>query len=302
MAPAYQPVTEQAISIECEREALVGILHEPASPAELGVVVIVGGPQYRVGSHRQFVLLARTLAAAGFAVLRFDCRGMGDSSGERRSFEAASKDIRSAIDVLQRRVPAIRQVALWGLCDGASAALLYVEDTGDDRVRALCLVNPWVRSENSLARTHVRHYYLQRVKQQEFWAKLLRGEVGSAAFSGLMRNLWRRGRAASEPAEPRAFQSRMAAAWRAFDGDVMLALSGNDLTAKEFLEFSARSTEWSGLLVSSPRLRRVEFAGADHTLSASNARLGLENYVAEWLHGLRVPLEPLVEDTSKAIG
>src|SRR5881398_3691346 len=102
MVPARHGTTEQAISIECEGDALVGILHEPTSPAEVGVVVIVGGPQYRVGSHRQFVLLARTLAAAGFAVLRFDYRGMGDSSGEQRSFEAASADIGTAVDVLQR--------------------------------------------------------------------------------------------------------------------------------------------------------------------------------------------------------
>jgi alpha/beta superfamily hydrolase len=48
------------------------------------VLVIVGGPQYRAGSHRQFTLLARSLAEQGFAVLRFDYRGMGDSTGAMR--------------------------------------------------------------------------------------------------------------------------------------------------------------------------------------------------------------------------
>ena len=68
---------ESVLSFVCEGEPLVGILAEPdGTPAEVGVVIIVGGPQYRAGSHRQFTLLARHLAARGFAVLRFDYRSM----------------------------------------------------------------------------------------------------------------------------------------------------------------------------------------------------------------------------------
>jgi exosortase A-associated hydrolase 1 len=299
MAPDHM---ERAVIIECEREALVGIVHEPPSPADLGVVVIVGGPQYRVGSHRQFVLLARALADAGFAVLRFDYRGMGDSGGARRDFEVVQADIREAIDALQHQVPVVRRVALWGLCDGASAALLYLGESGDDRVTALCLVNPWARSEESLARTHVKHYYLQRVRQREFWAKLLRGGVGKAAISGLMHNLGLQGNASRPPAERPSFQSRMAAAWRAFDGEVMLALSGSDLTAMEFLEFTARSADWRGLL-DRPRSRRVELTGADHTLSASEARASLEMAMKDWLRSLEAPRAPShTEGLLKALG
>ena len=42
------------------------------------VLVVVGGPQVRAGSHRHFVQLARHLATHGHAVMRFDVRGMGD--------------------------------------------------------------------------------------------------------------------------------------------------------------------------------------------------------------------------------
>jgi dipeptidyl aminopeptidase/acylaminoacyl peptidase len=106
--------SEETTLFRCEGESLVGILAKPDTPSDTGVVVIVGGPQYRVGSHRQFVLLSRALAAAGYAVLRFDYRGMGDGSGPQRDFESVSADVGTAIDQLQQSVPAVQRVALWG--------------------------------------------------------------------------------------------------------------------------------------------------------------------------------------------
>jgi len=74
-------MNEIPVTFGCEDISLVGVLHAPEAAPSLGFVFVVGGPQYRVGSHRQFVLLARDLASHGAAVLRFDCRGMGDSGG-----------------------------------------------------------------------------------------------------------------------------------------------------------------------------------------------------------------------------
>ena len=62
--------TEQTITFACEQDMLAGILTQPEVAASIGVIVIVGGPQYRAGSHRQFVLLSRALAAAGYPVLQ----------------------------------------------------------------------------------------------------------------------------------------------------------------------------------------------------------------------------------------
>jgi exosortase A-associated hydrolase 1 len=118
-------VNESVLSFSCEGAPLVGILAEPRdTPAEVGVLIIVGGPQYRVGSHRQFTLLARHLAANGFAALRFDYRSMGDSAGETRDFLGVNTDIAAAIEALLAARPALKRVVLWGLCDAASAALL----------------------------------------------------------------------------------------------------------------------------------------------------------------------------------
>ena len=280
---------EHAFTFDCAGDALVGILHKPADPepardaARTGVLIVVGGPQYRAGSHRQFVHLARHLAAAGHPVLRFDVRGMGDSSGAQRGFEHLDADIDAAIQALMQHQPGVQQVVLWGLCDGASAALLYLHRHADLRVRGLCLLNPWVRSEASLARTHVKHYYRQRLMQREFWTKLLSGRVAGQALRGLVGNL----RAASGPvdAPTRAaapFQVRMAQAWQAFSGPVLLVLSGRDYTAREFTETVAAHPAWTGALAR-PGVQRHDAAAADHTFSARAERDALERLTSDWL-------------------
>ena len=274
--------TEAALVFPCAGENLCGILARPEKPAEVGVVIVVGGPQTRVGSHRQFVLLARALATAGFPTLRFDYRGMGDSSGEQRDFEAVTPDIGAAIDALQTACPAVTRIVLWGLCDAAAAALLYCDETHDPRIAGLCLLNPWVRSEASLAKTQVKHYYGQRLLQKEFWVKLLSGRLNIAsAIAELLRKV---GQAATKanPRQHLTFQDRMARSLREFPGKVQLILSGDDYTAKEFLEFTATAENWRGLL-ERPGLTRIDIEGADHTFSSQEWRKTVENHCLDWL-------------------
>jgi exosortase A-associated hydrolase 1 len=278
---------EEPLRFVCADASLLGIVARPAAPAELGVVIVVGGPQTRVGSHRQFVLLSRTLAAAGYATLRFDYRGMGDSSGEPRDFEGVNADIKAAINALQAACPTVDKIVLWGLCDAAAAALLYWDASRDPRIAGMCLLNPWVRSAASLARAQVKHYYGQRLLQQAFWLKLLRGQLNVVrALAGLFGKL--RQAAATVGAEGSAelgFQDRMARAWRDFPGQILLLLSGSDYTAKEFLEYTATAESWRGLLARS-NVTRADIEQADHTFSSAASRDIVAAKCLAWLRVL----------------
>jgi len=284
---------ERALLMPCEGERLLAVLTSPAdlTPRQSsGVLVVVGGPQYRAGSHRQFVQLAHAFAGHGFPVLRFDARGMGDSTGALHDFLHQTPDIGAAIDTLCQRA-GVERVLLWGLCDGASAALLYLHERADPRVTGLCLLNPWVRSAQSLARTHVRHYYRQRLLEPAFWRKLLRGGVAVKAARDLVGNLRAARSGRVSPTASLPFQDRMAAAWRAFAGPIQLVLSGNDLTAREFVEFTRQSPAWHGL-TQGRNVTPLDMPDVDHTFSGPGQKEALEQAVLQWWQQQTEPRPP----------
>lgn len=278
---------ETVLQFDCAGETLLGICHAGADDADTGVVIVVGGPQYRVGSHRQFVLLARQLAAAGIPVLRFDYRGMGDSTGAPCDFEHIDADLRAACDAFCAAQPQLRRLVLWGLCDAASANLFYAAT--DSRVAALVLLNPWLRQAQSQARTVIQHYYRQRLFSADLWRKLLRGQF---AWRKSLASLWttlRQARAKPQPtaatvsvaSTPSAstpaltanagLSVRMANGWRAFHGPMLLILSGDDLVAKEFEQVSQQADEWQGLRAQA-RIETVQMPAANHTFARAEWR------------------------------
>jgi exosortase A-associated hydrolase 1 len=293
---------ESALAFECGADTLIGVLALPDAtqvPSDTALLVIVGGPQYRVGSHRQFALLARAAAQAGYPALRFDVRGMGDSTGSPRPFDALDDDIAAAIDTLQHEQPAVRRIVLWALCDGASAALLYLDRRADPRVHALCLLNPWVRSSASLARTHVKHYYLQRLAQPAFWRKLFGGGVARRALAEVWANVRLARGAGTADASGASFPQRMAAGWAGFAGEILLVLSGDDFTAREFDEHARASPNWQGLLVRDG-VTRLDVASANHTFANAADRGRVESATLAWLRRV-APLPTRVLPSMKEI-
>ena len=280
---------EQPVVFDCEGCRLIGIVTLPETNAEAGVIIVVGGPQYRAGSHRQFTLLARHLAHQGIASIRFDYRGMGDSEGDMRNFENVDADIRAAIDALMQRVPTVSRVALWGLCDAASAALYYGHT--DTRVSDLILLNPWVHSPAGAARARIKSYYITRLLHKSFWKKLLAGQF---RFGNSVRDLAKSVQLAhtdatsvnNAPADHRhgsaGYVGRMLSGLQRFSGGVLLLLSGNDLTAQEFISLCERDKQWNKML-QHKHICQYFVDGANHTFSSQLWRNSVANWTSKWL-------------------
>jgi uncharacterized protein len=281
---------EAAVLFASGKEKLVGILHLPDKPATVGLIIVVGGAQYRVGSHRQFVLIARELAAHGVPVMRFDYRGMGDSEGELgqpEPCEHLDSDIRAAVDALLDRLPDLEKVVLWGLCDGASAILLYAHQ--DPRVQGAVLLNPWVRTPG--ARSVIKHYYFRRLADPHVWRKMLQGHfhiVESVKSVLLLFATDGNSNALEQPdaedmiSKP-TLSDRMADGLDRFRGSVLLILSGRDLVAAEFKDMLSVSPTWRRLIGSKSGVTRLDYPEANHTFSRDEWRRQVMRWTKDWI-------------------
>ena len=74
----------------------------------------------------------------------------------------------------------------------------------------------------------------------------------------------------------------MAKAWDGFAGGILLLLSDDDYTAKEFLEYAKTDDAWSRAFDHN-QLVRLALPGADHTFSRDESRRLAEDRTLNWL-------------------
>jgi exosortase A-associated hydrolase 1 len=231
--------------------------------------------------------------------MRFDYRGTGDSEGDPRNFEDIGPDILAAVEHFCVKVPALREIVIWGLCDAASAALMCAHR--DARIKGLVLLNPWVRTVEGLAKAQIKHYYWSRIRDREFWRKLV---LGKFDFGGAVRSfagaLIRAsgagsardagGKSVSTPDQGVSYISdtatplpeRMADGLSRFRGKVLLILSGNDITAQEFEDVVQASKRWRNLLADA-HVERRKLPAANHTFSKREFRDQVAAWTADWV-------------------
>jgi exosortase A-associated hydrolase 1 len=285
---------EQAVNFSVKDKQLIGVLHHAGADASeaIGVLIAVGGPQTRVGSHRQFVLLSRYLAANGFSNMRFDYAGMGDSEGTDADFMNVSDDIQGAIDTLKQQT-GVAKVVIWGLCDAASSALIYAKKQSCEDLAGMILLNPWVRSEQGEAKAMVKHYYLNRLKDKSFWLKILSFKFNTAdSFASLKNNLLKM--SVKKPKSSQQEQvittdenyiSHMLLGLQHFDLPIMLVISGDDLTASEFLDLVKSSQPWQQQIAAKVN-KHLTIPAANHTFSSKIWRQEVEHASLLWLQNL----------------
>lgn len=271
---------EKVVSFNCADKQLLGIYHGVDKAVNVAVLIVVGGPQYRVGSHRQFIQLSRALATAGIPSLRFDYTGMGDSQGDKKSFEEVDGDIQTACQQLRLHSGA-EQVVIWGLCDAASAAMMYSPQ--DPSVKGLVILNPWLRSDAAMGKTMLKYYYLQRLMSKDFWRKLLSGKVNVATSVGDAKGFVKDSVADSSD-KGDTYQSRMCSGLAKFDGQVCLILSGVDLTAREFEQQAIGNKAWR--VLKSKRTQIHKLQKADHTFSSRQFKQQVEQITIGFIQSI----------------
>ncbi|NTV70749.1 MAG: hydrolase 1, exosortase A system-associated [Azonexaceae bacterium] len=284
-------MNEKPIVIEREAGPLIGMLHPAAGNQEIGVLMMVaGGPQYRIGGHRQLVLWARKISSCGFPVFRFDFGGMGDSYGEYVEFDNVEDDINAAIDRFFKETPSLKQIVLWGECNACSAALFHAYT--DPRIKGLVMLNPWVRTEQGQAKAVIKHYYLDRLKQRSFWIKVfsLKFDFVDSMRSAIQMISLARGASATKPQitaknavdRSKPLPERMLEGLSRFKGRIMLVMSGRDMVAREFDDLLQTAPVWQERLAACALVRH-DLQYADHTFSTGAWRDQVAAWGINWL-------------------
>jgi alpha-beta hydrolase superfamily lysophospholipase len=185
-----------------EAPRLFGILTEPqigvgAGAGAVGAAPVSGRPavlmlnvgtNHRVGPNRLYVKMARTWAAMGHAVLRFDLAGIGDSRAaegyaqSRLYSKDAIADVQSAMAFLERS-RRIDRFVLVGLCSGAYVA--FHTALADPRVVGEVLINTatfsWKPGDPiDVATQRVyksSHFYRRALFDLDTWRRAARGQI-----------------------------------------------------------------------------------------------------------------------------
>ena len=276
----------QPLTIFCKGDTLAATLDLPRQhdAATTGLLIVTGGSEIRSGAWNGQSRLAARAAEAGYPVLRFDRRGVGDSEGENSGFIGSNADITAAIAAFRAACPHLTRLVAWGNCDAASALMLAAAaGAGAD---ALILSNPWsfdtvieasgiedlggeaLGGEAPASATlpaeappqALRAYYRQRLANPVALAGLLLGKVSLARLAGSLLATLRRAAPASQ------LSAQMATSLAHFTGPVSILLAGRDRTAQSFL------AQWNKR---DPRLRHCP--RASHSFVEPEAR--------EWLFG-----------------
>ena len=139
-------------------DTLAGTLTLPTSPGpHRAVVMITGsGPQSRdepVMNHRPFLVWADALTRLGIAVLRYDDRGVGASTGnfnEARTADLA-RDVEAAVDHLRSRKEIDNQrIGLIGHSEGGMIAPMVAVSRPKDVSFIVLLAAPGLRGDSIL--------------------------------------------------------------------------------------------------------------------------------------------------------
>jgi len=134
----------QFVEFTSGAHTLRGMLHLPQGRRPFPAVMLCHGfSGHRIEAHFLFVTIARRLARAGVAALRFDFAGSGESDGEFADMTVSREvdDAAAALEFL-RRHPAVSpdRIGAAGLSLGGAVAALLAGRRGAD-LRAVALIS-----------------------------------------------------------------------------------------------------------------------------------------------------------------
>jgi pimeloyl-ACP methyl ester carboxylesterase len=285
------PSAEEKPIFISRRPDLFGVLCKPYGPGSRAAVVFLNtGSNHHIGTSRLTVTMARSVAKLGFASLRLDIGGIGDSDAPSvRSGGLArdsTVDVLSALDGLRDR--GYDEFILIGLCSGAKLALETALQ--DDRVVGQILINLqgfWKKTDAN-AGYMSRRAYFRMARRLSTWKRAARGKV----------DIWGITKAVSQRSMEAA-EHNIKEVW----GKLRRQHSVRNAGLAQFRSLAARNTKTCFVYVEEdPGLDELEvvFGRSGHILckvpNISMTILDQGDHTFSWKHSRRLLLK-VVEET-----
>lgn len=271
----------QHFTFPCAGETLAATLD--GADGSTGLLIVSGGNEIRSGAHAGMAALSASVAACGHPVLRYDRRGIGDSTGDNAGFDSSAEDIAAAARAFRERCPQITRLVAFGNCDAASALALFGPAAGVD---ALILANMWTiesdaedeadeaEATSTMTASAIRSRYLAKLKDpRELW----RLASGGVNIGKLLRGL----RQATAKTEVTGLVARLGEALATLDRPATLLVAEHDRTAMWFLE------HWESNAFAkaraNPHLSLHRLDSASHSFASADDKAWLSERILEAL-------------------
>jgi len=217
-------VTEESVRFLSNQQELQGILTLPAGPFRGAVVFSHGWSGNRCGPAGLLTEAARIIAGEGYAVLRFDFAGRGESQGEglQSTLLSMADDLTAATQLMKTRT-GLRQILYLGLCSGGNVVVGALKRLPEARALILLSVYPFSDGDTfsrDLNRfLHFLKVYWYKAVRPQTWKRLVQGDIRlGQVFRVLFSPLLKRGANRQKEGQPEKapasadFQARSAKA------------------------------------------------------------------------------------------
>lgn len=273
---------ERLVTFENEGCRLYGVLGLPEGEPKGSVVFVHGWGGCRMGPHQIIVKSCRTLNERGYAALRFDLRGRGESEGDTTAacLDGMISDTGAATRFLMAET-GLGKAAIWGVCSGGNVAIgtaTLMPEVTDLILWSTLPFQTHKRATDDVKKTgSFLVDYAQKAFRPATWKKLVAGRINFGLVRRVLFGHYSKPEG-EQGGNPKDSSRDVMAAFEEFKGRAIFVYGGADPEAAGAQEVYERFVQEHGLAA---EFQSIE--GANHSFYSDEWKKQVIGLSLDWL-------------------